>query len=319
MSDDNSTSIDNDNLDDFSNDFFGNGQPEESPTEEKAEEPSQDDAEDTSDGEDTPATEETEDEVEDQVDDEPAPKPKKKSAQERINDITREKHEAIRRAEDLERRLAALESNKREEAPKEIKPTGAPTPDDKAEDGSDKYPLGEYDPAFVRDTARFEVRQELEIDRVRNEELRQARQREQEHNNITTAWNAKVKEAEVDLPAAQQALAPIFSNVDPDYREYLAATIMTLDAGPKVFQYLAEHLDEAEALINAGPTAATITLGKLEAKLTPENGTKPKPKVSQAPTPPPTNRGMNGRFEVADDTDDLEAFEDKFFVAKKRR
>lgn len=316
MNEDNSDAIEGqDDLDLFSSEFFGTTEKEETPPA---------DADDTSSG-DAPAPEEEElasdEQEEDNNSDEdgdedvPVEKPKKKTAQERINDITREKHEALRKAEALEARIAELERRREEPQPEKVVTTGAPTPEDTNEDGSEKYPLGEYDPAFIRDSARFTVRQELEADRLLKAEEDAARNQQDAVDKATETFKQKAVDGNVDISSASKELAPIFTSVDRQYGEYLSATIMMMEKGPEVFRYLADHLDEAEEIVASGPTAATIRLGRLEAKFL--SSATAKPRVSQAPEPPPRNRGTNGKFDVADDTDDLDAFADKFFNKRK--
>lgn len=315
---DNSNASEDVDLDAFSADFFGSkAEPavEDSPKEEVEVEETA--ADDTSTEEDTlAADDETEEE---EVPNEEAPKPKKKSAQERINDITREKHEANRRAEELERRLnEVLERTKvNEDTPKPpIQQTDAPHPDDKNEDGSDKYPLGQYDEAFIKDTVDYRFESQWRDRQVEEEQRQAAAKVAREEAELNARWNSAVEASKVDIVSAQENLKPIFGNVDPQFGNYLAATIMSMEKGPEVFEYLGNHLDVAEDIIASGPRAATITLGRLEARFL-ENGNKKQPKVSNAPEPPPQlNRGNNGRFEVADDTDDLDAFSAKFFKRK---
>lgn len=336
MSDDNSTGITtSDDLDAFSSEFFkGN---EKAPVKEETKEPEEKVA-DTSDEEDTLENESTSDEgqkskeppvdedssKEEDTDEEEAStkKPAKKTAQERINDITREKYEALREASEakeaaakLEERLAALERSREDNANTrntEGAKAGVPDHRDKNEDGTDKYPLGEFDPSFIRDTARYEVRAELESERARTELSRKEETRIQEEQRLTSEWVSKVKESEVDVKEAQEALKPIMLSINPEYGNYLASVIMSLEKGPEVFRYLADHLDEAEDVINGGPTSATIALGRIESQFL-EKPNQPKKKVTTAPKPPPTNRGSSGKYEVAPDTDDLDAFADVFF------
>lgn len=325
MNTEDSTPINDVDLDSFSAEFFG--------TAEKPE--VNDDAKDTSPGEDEPATEEvteTEAEVDDNdtEDDEPVvEKPKKQTANERIREINakyreseRKAEQAERKAEELARRLEALEK-----APKEVKTedtteVGEPTPDDKNADGTDKYPLGEFDPGLVADRAKYHVNKAWEEKQA--EEAAQTRQKLQQEQMKETAeaWESKLHEAETsalpDIRENAELIVNEFSALNEDYGNYLAQTLMSLEKGPEVLNYLAEHLDEARKIVASGPTKATIALGRLEARFMTEDGNKVKPKVTQAPEPPKNlNRGNNGRFEVPDDTDDFDSFYKKWNSYKK--
>lgn len=320
--DDSTTTIDDSNLDDFSKEFFGNAEPKEPATEEK-EDDKVEDAEDTSSEEDTLATKEQEDDEADSDDNEedeeeetPPEKPKKKTVQERINDITRDKHEALRRAEAAEKALEDLRATRIEKKDTVVAvATDGPTPEDTNEDGTDKYPLGEYDPKYIRDLTKHTISQETAVQKEQDQLERAARHKQAEAEALSQTWKDKADKSELNIEEAGKNLAPIFTAVNGDYGEYLAATIMDMEKGPEVFHYLSNHLDEAERIVASGPRAATIALGRLEAKFL-EPATK-KPKVSQAPEPPKNlNRGSNGRFDVPDDTDDLDAFAEKMYGKK---
>lgn len=328
-------------LDAFSNDFFGSANPENDAAVENGNE----DADDTSIGEeDTAATNEEDTPEEDEGDsnepeseeEKPAEKPRKKSAQERISELTAARREAERQAKAWEERFNELlkkgSPGEKEEEPKTpaaANDTGAPDPDEKLEDGSLKYPLGEYDPAYVRDNARFILKQEMDAIRAEQEQEEARRKVVDARTELTTAWENKLQEAEsseemADIREVGLNLVESFSDLDPEYGDFLATTIMGLEMGPEVFYHLATNLDEAREIADAGGIAATIALGALQERIRagkePKDGINvKKPKVSKAPEPPKNfNRGSSGRFEVPDDTDDLEAFSEKFFASKRR-
>lgn len=329
MNTDSNSINDTDDLAAFEQEFFGKANTE--PVKEEAVE-SDLDAEDTSSEEDALATNEPDTETDAEVDDNetddegeaPVEKPKKKTAQERISELTQKYREAERKAAELERQL------REREAPTPVEDNGnvntpasnEPTPDDLNEDGSEKYPLGEYDPTFIKDLIKF-TNDQIVAERDAEAQTRSAQQAQQEAQAaLNQEWTEKLNQAEkgefADIREVGIDLVEAFSDLDPAYGEYLASTIMTLDKGVEVFHYLATHLDEAREIVAAGPNKATIALGRLEARfLTDETGNR-KPKVTKAPEPPRSiNRGASGKFEIPDDTDDLEAFEKKFF-AKKR-
>lgn len=349
MTDDNSNTeiVDiADDLDTFEKDFFQTeSSEEEAPAEEEEVEDTGDDAPATD--EDTDASEEDEDSAPDEEDEdegedeseeeeeEPAPKPKgkgKKSAQERINELTREKHENARRAAAIEqqnaellRRLEALEAGKREDSKQEPiqekLPQGAPKPDAVNDKGEPKYPLGEFDPAFIADLTTFTIEQKTaEIEQRKAAEAAQ-RELTAAQEALRTSWNEKLEAKEEENPEIREnitELAGAFQNIDPNYGEYLAMTIMQSEVGPDIMEYLSQNIGEARQIVASGPAAATLALGRLEARLS-----KPRPeaeekrnnkKVSNAPEPPEkVTRGRKGQTSVRADTDDLDAFERVYF------
>ena len=78
-------------------------------------------------------------------------KPKKKTAQERIDELTAARRAAEREAEDLRRQLAERSQPKEVETKEAVEAPAGPTPDDVDANGEAKYPLGEFDPGFIRD------------------------------------------------------------------------------------------------------------------------------------------------------------------------
>lgn len=316
-------------LDDFSKEFFGDDQEPNASKEEEApqaEDLEESDANETE--EDTPEESDDNDDSDDDDLDEPkeedTPKPKNRF-QERINELTAKAREAERRAEEIERRLQEYEKPKAQEAPKaDTTNDGGPTPDDKNEDGTDKYPLGEFDPQYIRDLTKHTLAEEQKAIRQQAELEKQRQEEEQIKQAMQEEWQKKLAPAQERYPDFHEKgeqLDTVFENVDPKYTQYLATTIMSMDFGPDVLYYLANNTDEAERIISMGPTKATIALGRLESKFAfaDEEKQKARPKISKAPQPPERlNKGSAAAVvEVEDATDDLDAFAKKFF--KKRR
>lgn len=330
----------NEDLDAFSDEFFGQNETKPEPTNSEAEKPADDNSsadENTDDQDDTPEdVEDTEDnddladEDEDNGEEEPAPKPQKKNRfQERIDELVRKEREAERRAEALEQRLRELESgSKKEDTPKpqpNKQEDGGPRPDAKNEDGTEKYPLGEFDPNYVRDLARHEAVTQLALAREQEAQERRQQELEQAKNELLGNWEEKLtpaKERYPDFEDKGEALVGRFSDIEPAYGEHLTAVLMGLDHGPDVLYHLANNPDLATTIIRSGATNATIALAELNAEMratlgTPNGADQSKKRVSKAPAPPPTNKGSAGGVKtVAPDTDDLDAFEAQFFKKK---
>lgn len=249
----------------------------------------------------------------------------KKTAKERITELTAKAHEAERREAETARRLAELEariSKPAEETPAAVKVADpeAPSADAVDKDGQPKYPLGEFDPNFIADLTRHTIRKETEAIRKRDAEEAAAKAQEQEVASRQAAWAEKLTDAETRLPDLRekgQTLEASFANIDPQYGQYLASTIMSMEHGPDVLYYLSTNLAEAQKIAASGPLQATLALGRIEAKFASHEEAK-EPKLSKAPPPPPVNtKGNKGSREIPDDTDDLDAFSDKFFQRKR--
>lgn len=333
MSDQNTPPVDStDDLDAFSKDFFGQNDP--SPVDEEPAKPSEDEASDDTD--DNAPSDETEtksdsdseaqnDDNEDDSDEaeEETPKPKKGRFQDRINELTTARREAERREAALQARLDALEKAqaepKADPAPRsEVK---APTPEDKNDDGSEKYPLGEFDPGFIRDLTKHTIAEERAAMKAEADEQSKQSEQERAQAELNASWENKLNPARERYPDFQEkaeTLVDVFSGLDQQYGDFLAQTIMSMDKGTDVLYYLANNHDIAENIVKAGATKAAIALGRIEAQLEDKSEEpQPRPKVSKAAPPPPQNKGSaTVRATVSPDTDDLDAFAKEFF--KKR-
>lgn len=325
-------------LDDFSAEFFGqnNAEADTAKSEQVEAEVPESDAptiEDTHEESTEDGTSEVEDDdANDETTDTEAEKPKKSRFQERIDELTAKAREAERRAEEAFKRLEELEKSK-QEAPKNDEPTQTdkpvgPQPTDLNDDGTEKYPLGEFDPAYLRDHVDF-LMDQREAERT----ARQAKEAEQAKLDAEAAalkenWNSKLAPAQERYPDfldKGQAFVDSFQDLDSGYGEYLTSALMAMDHGPDVLYYLASNPDEARAIVNSGPVKATIALGGINARFAVsaeevQDKQNSRPKVSKAPTPPSRiNKGSSAAMpEVPGDTDDLDAFERELFKPRRR-
>lgn len=314
---------DTESLDDFSTSFFGKEQvapvvepeatPEETQEPEVTADTEDEDLETSTEADDPELNEETDEEVESDK----FKLKRKKTVQERINEVTAEKYEAIRKAEDAERRLQEALA-KIEQAPKEQKttePTDGPDPNAFDAEGNAIYPLGEFDPNFIRDLTRHTFEQEKAKAALADAEATAQNQAAAAKAELQTQFLEKVetvKEHLPDLPVKAIALEETLSFADPALLEYFASTIMSLEHGPEVLYYLSDNLDEARKIVQSGTVRATLSLGELNAQF--KGKQKQQVKVTKAPEPPEVRlRGSTGKFTVAPDTDDLTAFEQTFF------
>lgn len=325
------------NLDDFAAELFGKNEtaPVENANPEIKEDVTEvegDASEQIEDTQPAEATEEISDLEEAEVTDTPTDgEPKKKNRyQERIDELTAARRAAEREAqeakEELERVKQQQKTTEPTPEPEKVVETGTeprePSPYDKNEDGSDKYPLGVYDPAYMRDNMQYLFNVQ-ELQRKREEaQIAEQRRLEEARNSLQSSWNAKLVDAQERYPdfreKGEQMLA-VFQGIDEVYGQYLTDTLMEMDAGPDVFYYLASNVEEAQKIVNAGPRKATIALAKLEAEIA---GTTRKPKatptnVTKAPEPPPQVKGA-GVIRSSQDIvpGDLESFSKVLFSKK---
>lgn len=333
MSDDNANTVDDTNeLDAFEQDFFQTAPAEDEVIEDEAPEdedhednPLDTEADEEAEVEDEESEAEDEDEEEEEPDEVPEP-PKRKSAKERINELTAKAREAERREQALLKRLEALEASekevKAEDKPplRDVLPDGAPQPDATGEDGEALYPLGEFDPLYIRDLTRFTIKAENEAIRETRQQEELAAKMEAEKKEIQETWVSRLDAIEEEIPDIRDGISDLtdtFAELEPNYGEYLATLLMSSEQGPRIMHYLSQNLSEAQKIVASGPAAATLALGRLEARFITtrvKEETKRNVKKSSAPTPPETSsKGRGSKFDTKDDTEDLDAFERKFF------
>jgi hypothetical protein len=311
----NEVAVDTEDLDAFS-DMFHGVQKHELETEDKPVDVVEDEPTDDPVDVEQPEDSDTPDKVDEPEDDDPEekPEPKKSGLQKRIDKLLERERLANEKAAALEARLAEVEAKtKTPDTPAKA----GPNPDDTNDDGTDKYPLGEFDPNYVRDLADFTIEQRLAEREAKEAKERETRQAEEARAALHTQWTEKlapVAETHEDFMDKVAELEDTFEGLDPTYSDYLAQTIKSLDHGPEVLYYFANNLDEAEKFVRMGPLKATLVLGEINAMF--KGQTRKEPKVSKAPPPPQLNKGSNTRTTHRADTDDLDAFSQMFFKKK---
>lgn len=314
MTDDNSFVDIEDDLNEFADEFFERKQianAEEGDDEQEPNDLGEDD-----DSENPPATDEDD-------------KPKgKKSVQERINELTADKYTERRareaaeeRAAELEARLEELtakskpESDEKKAPIRERLPSDAPHPDAKDENGEPLYALGEFDPEYIRDLTKYTIKQETEAANAERARIAQEQEMQAALAEVQENWLERVSEFEKEVPDFRDKAIEVteaFATLPEAYGEYLATAVMSSEYGPQIMNYLSENIGEAQKYVASGPAAATMYLGRLEAQFAKPSASKRK--VSDAPEPPESRtRGLGGKFAVAGDTDNLDAFAKEFF------
>jgi hypothetical protein len=220
----------------------------------------------------------------------------KQTAQQRINDLARDKY----RLEGELKALRAQHDPSRPAAAAEV-PAPAPAPAPSSDAGLVEPKEEDFDTyaQFVRATARYETRLAHAADRA---------------DRAAEQGRAQLSEVQ----KAHDARLDVFIATHPDYRDViqnqtevyptplLADAVLHSDLAPEIAYHLNTHLDEYRALIARAPGPMIKALGKLEARLeattpTAAPAASTPQHITRAPAPPVT---LGSR--PADPADDVE-------------
>lgn len=187
--------------------------------------------------------------------------------QERLNEVTRHRREAERRADALERELQAL----RQQQP--AKPQSNDTPTLEA--------YGNDVAAWSQAVAEHAEQRALSKVEQRFQQVEQQRTQQQ----VAEQFDTRSREYAIANPGFEDRIADLARNVQ--FSPQVVEAIGFSEHGPAVADYLAQHLDEADRIARMQPHLAALQLGRIEAKV---SAPKPKP-VSNAPAPAPVLGG----------------------------
>lgn len=221
------------------------------------------------------AEEQVEEPAEEPVVEENEPEPKKKTAQERINEITKARRDAEREAEYW--RKVALEKEKQFEAPV------------KADNKPDRPRLEQFDTTTEYEDALFEWR-----DRIKSQEETTRRAQTEQEKALET-FNEKARIMRDEYPDFDEIIeAPVFSPM-------MRSVLLQSDNGPEVAYFLGkpENSEQAKKIRNLPAERQAYEIGKLESNLLLAKKTR---KVPSAP-PPITPVGMSGGGKGKDPAD----------------
>jgi hypothetical protein len=216
------------------------------------------------------------------------PKPKK-SAAERIAEITAARREAEREAEYWKARATQAQAPT---PPKEAQPKAEDSEPDPAD-----YTYGDTDAAYIRDSATYHATKAARAEFQREAQQRQAQSAAQdfERRVATTFPDGEPVGVKTLRQIAQTQGIP----------EAIGVVITNSEAGPQLANHLGANPVELDRISRLSPAMQAYEMAKIEARIT-----APKAKTTTtAPDPAPQVRGAGGQFKVAPDTDDFEAFD----------
>lgn len=204
--------------------------------------------------------------------DAPAP-PKPKGVGKRIDELTRDKYDAIRRAEMAEQRLYALEQERiaRQTPQTQAIPQGKPTLE----------AFGYDQEAYTEALTDWKVQERFQALQA------QQQQAQQQQKVVETLTKFQERVASVDPDEWQWAV-----EANPPTSPVMLEVIAESEVGPQLGIYLAKHPDEAAAIARMPPAAAARSLGRIEERLSAPVAPNPVPPktVTKAPAPVSTLR-----------------------------
>lgn len=198
----------------------------------------------------------------------PAEPPKKKSrSEERINELTREKYLAQRRAERLEAEVASLRAGQQppQQTPP-VEPQPPPQPPPRVDEHKPQVAqFGVYED-FVDALTRWNARQ------VASEQIAALRAEDamavvaQQQQDILTTFESAKQTARERYADFDQVMTSDVAVAMP-LTEPMQHIITTSPVGHDVAYYLVQHPDEAQQIANLAPLDSLRTLGRLEERV----------------------------------------------------
>lgn len=194
---------------------------------------------------------------------------RRRRAQARINELVTQRLAERQRADELERRLAAVEA-------------GGRNPTQWADEP--KKTLMDFDFDSVAYEAYLEKRTESAVTQRFQEQTQVQKRQQAEAAFGAKAQAFKQQTPDFDTVAIQTPLGPYYSPL-------MIETIIESDVGPELAYFLGQNLDKAEAILQLSPAQQARELGRIEARLekqvespaTPANVTPHPRSVTRAP------------------------------------
>lgn len=224
-----------------------------------------------------------------------APKPKK-TAKDRIDELTWRLREAERREATLLDRIGGKQAPA-QEAHTETQGDGRPDPE--------AYEGGAYDPLFIEHLTDWKAEQAVN---------RRMSERE-ERQTVETQFQAFKAKTDELFPEGESEGFVAFRQY-PKVTPTMTEVILSSDIGPKLAEHLGDNPREFQRLSGLSPALQARELTLLETRLAPPKAdAKPTPKTTtNAPEPAPQARGSGGQFKVSGDTSDFAAFEKQYRI-----
>jgi hypothetical protein len=235
-----------------------------------------------------------------------------RGVQRRIDRVTRQREEARREAAAFKARLEMLEQGYRRPAPDPEPVPLHEQPEPREED----YPSQPEWFRAVREWDKAQLKQEL----AREQYQRQVAQEQQQRQAQMVEQAQAARQKYADFDTVLDRLSSLYT------APALDACVHESELGAELAYYLAQHPDEITRLnqvAQTAPLAMAREVGKLEMRLSPTNGTSPRPTpptLKPAPPTPLNGAGSPGPRLLSDmSNEEVEALSQKEFEALYKR
>jgi len=215
--------------------------------------------------------------------------PKEDGFQKRINKVTADKHDAIRKQELADKRADDLQAqlNKLNESAALTEP--------KLEDH-------DYDEdAFNKANVSYNVQEQVKVELAKQATAQKQINQEAEQQKLTDSFNEQISAlGKDDFDAKADAI--------PDLPPGVASAMMSLENGAEMIYHLGNHLDKADSLAGMTPMAAMAEIGRISAQMS----VKPEIKTSAAPDPIEPVTAGSSLSDKIDDEMSIDAWMSKY-------
>ncbi len=226
-----------------------------------------------------------------------APKVKEDPVQKRIDQLTREKYDALRERDrqsyELERLNARLAEVEKAKQPEVAPQNDFPTLEQFG------YDEGKFNAAVATHYAKLASEQARTAAQEQLRAEREQQSREQANKN----WKTKEAEFLKSKPDYAQKVYRDPRDGGPIVTPHMGEVMMASEHGPAIAYHLAENVEAAAAIAQLPPLEQARELGRIEERLVAARAPA-KPAVSQAPPPPAkvdaTEAPSNFKVDTAD-------------------
>ncbi len=215
--------------------------------------------------------------------------PKEDGFQKRINKVTADKHDAIRKQELADKRADDLQSqlDKLNESSALTEP--------KLEDH-------DYDEdAFNKANVNYNVQQQVKAELAKQATAQEQINQQAETQKLTDSFNEQISALGKDDFATK-------ADSIPELPAGVASALMSLENGAEIIYHLGNHLDKASSLSGMSPMGAMAEIGRISAQMS----VKPEIKTSAAPDPIEPVTAGSSLSDKIDDEMSIDAWMSKY-------